>query len=140
MALAVARFVNTTTTRSNGAAYTAATIQGYYDTARKPSPLVVHTTSGTPLVSNFQLKGAGSWLIVGNGEWAGVASIQIGRGGITQANRMAKSGSVANPNVTLLREFNYNDNIQIAWTTPAAAMVQASEDQNFVSFEYLGPL
>lgn len=140
MVLAVARFVNTTTTRSNGSAYTAATIQGYYDTARDPSPLVVHTTSGTPLVSNFQLKGAGWWLVVVNGEWAGSASIAICRGGIAQANRIAKSGAVANPNVSALREFNYNDNIQIAWTTPAAAMVQASEDQNFVSFAYLGPL
>jgi hypothetical protein len=139
MSLALARFVATLTTRSTGVAFTATTIQGYYDVARKPSPLVVHTTSGSPLVSNFQLKAAGTWLIVANSEWAGASSLAICRNGIAQANRMAKSGSVTNPNVTLMRELNYSDNIQVAWTTPAAAMVQASEDQNFISFEYLGP-
>lgn len=141
MSLAVARYVQTAVKRSNGASFTAATIQGYYDAARKPSPLVVHTTSATPLVSSFQLKGAGTWLIIVNGQWgASVSSIAICRAGIAQANTIAKSGSVVNPNVSALREFSYNDSIQIAWTTPAVDMTQASDDQNFVSFEYLGAL
>lgn len=136
---AQARFIQTSTTRSDASAFTATTIQGYYNTARKPSPLVVHTTSGTPLVSNFQLKAAGSWLIIANGQWSAASSLAICRNGIAQANTMAKSGSVVNPNVGVLRELSYNDNIQIAWTTPAGNMVQSSDDQNFVSFAYLGP-
>lgn len=144
MTLAVARYVQTATTRSDATNYTLnSTLQAYYNTARKPSPLVVHTTSGTPLVSSFQLKAAGTWLILANGQLAaGSSSIAICRAGIAASNVMAKSGAVANPNVGLLRELSYNDTIQIALTTPGTtgAMTQAADDLNWVSFAYLGPL
>jgi hypothetical protein len=143
---ASARFVATSTTRSNGSAFTAATIQGYYDATRKSSPLVVKTDSGTPSVSAFQLKAAGTWRIAANGMWGSAfatpvaSSIAICRGGIAQVNHMAKSGSVVNPNVMIEREFSFSDTIYIVWTTPANPMIQAMDDANWVSFAYQGPM
>ena len=141
MTLAVARFVQTGTQRSDATNWLINNNQGWYNAERKTSPLVVHTVSGTPSMSSFQLKGAGSWRIQANGQFAGNSTISICRSGIADSNVMASSGSLLNPNVTLQREFDFNATIQIRWSLVAAGvMQQARDDINWVAFEYLGPL
>jgi len=138
--LSFARYVNTATQRSDATNYTATSIQGWMPTARKVSPLVTAANSGTPAVSQWTLLAPGVWTIVANVQFSAASSLYICRGGFATANIMAGSGSVVNPNVTIVREFNANDVIMLRWTTPVGTMVQGSDDVNFVSFAYHGPI
>lgn len=140
MAQALARFYQSTTQRSTPANYTAASIQGWYNQVTKPSPFVVHTTSGSPLVSQFQLKAAGTWEIMMNHQFSAASSIYICKTTAALANKMCGSGSVVNPNCGLIRDFSIDTIIMPFWTTPAGTMDQTNDQCNFISFLYHGPI
>jgi hypothetical protein len=139
-AQAMAKFYQSGTQRSNATNYTAATIQGWYNSTPKASPFVVHSTSGTPTVSQFQLKAAGVWEIVMNHQFSAACSIYICRTTAALANKRAGCGSVINANVTLLDVFDFNAVIMPLWTTPAGTMDQTNDQCNFISFLYHGPI
>jgi hypothetical protein len=140
MAQAMARYVRTATGPTSGTYGTGRT-QGYFDTARKSSPFVVATTSGTPSVSSFQLKAAGVWEICTDAMFSSNATVSICRAGFAVANEIAASGQIVNPSCHVLREFDFNATIQIAWTIlTTASTMTLRDDNNFVSFLYHGPL
>jgi hypothetical protein len=144
MALATARFVQTGTQNSTPANWGTTLVQGWYNTVRKatpqPTPLVTHVVSGTPSISSFFLQAPGLWLITAAVVFNGQSgTLSLCRNGILPANTMITSSVVATPCCSILREFDVGDAVVSAWKpVAAAAMLQASDDQNFISFAYLG--
>lgn len=139
-ALAMARYTQSGTQRSNATNYTAATIQGWYNSGPKVSPLITHATSATPTVSSFTLKAPGVWEIGMNHQFSAASSIYICKTTAALANKMVGSGSVVNPNCSLIREFDINTVIMPLWTSPAGTMDQTNDQANFIYFIYHGPM
>lgn len=135
---ALARYVNTTTQRTNATNWTTDG-QGYFDTARKTNPLVTHNVSGTPSVSEFVLNAPGSWLIELGSQFAQTATAYLCLNGVADANNMVGSGLVAVQNVILLREFDTGASIRVRWKlSTAGLMTQGMADVNHIAFAYLG--
>lgn len=144
MMLAAARYVRTATGPTSGSYGTTRT-QGYFDAARKVSPLVTKLDSGTPSVSAFRLEEAGWWQIETGGLFTANCNIAICRGGFATANELASNGTagtatpVAPVSLCVLREFSVLEQVMIAWTlATAAATMTLRDDNNHVSFTYLG--
>lgn len=142
MALAAARYVQTTTQRSNATNWAIGLQQAWFNTTRKSTPLVTHATSGTPLVSQFTINAPGLWtlsagLIVSSGTtFVGISTSPSNENGC-----LARCGTIISPNCTVEAELNYLQVLYVLWNLSAAGTVNASGgDSNFVSFLYHGPV
>jgi hypothetical protein len=136
---AVARYVQLGTQNSTPANYASGNVQGWYNTTRKGSDLVLPIESGTPKVTAFQLLAPGWWIIEANAKFSVTATLNICLNGIGTSTVMAMSGLINSPNVTVAREFSVNSQIMTRWDlSGSGTMTQAADDQNHISFTYLG--
>jgi hypothetical protein len=136
---AVARYVQLGTQNSTPANYASGNVQGWFNTIRKASDLVLPIETGTPKVTTFQLLQNGWWIIEANAVFSVTSTLNICLNGIGATAVMAKSGLITTPNVVVQREFSVNSQIMIRWDlSGSGTMTQGADDQNHVSFTCLG--
>jgi hypothetical protein len=140
MALALARFRQSGTQRSNATNWPNALTQGWFNVTEKPSSLVTHNTSGTPTVSSFTLLAPGAWQIGAGVKFSSVSYLYISRNSAAAGNAMVSSGQLANPSCDITREFNYNDVIYVMYLPSASSTMDQGDAINFVSLTYLGAI
>ena len=147
MSLAMARYVQTGTQRSNATDWAAGANQAWMNTVRKASSLVTHVTSGTPTISSWTLLAPGTWQITAGLKAAGTIGLRLDivRGTFSYSNSVASASAPTTANnsacATITLEVNANASICLVWAFTAGTTIDsANGDCNFVSFLYLGAL